>query len=53
MFNESIIKGAVQIANARHNKKYPMDKNPIKEYMAFELFQAAKDLLDKFKEDKK
>jgi len=52
-FNEAVIKGAVKIANARIKKRYPLMEDPIKEWMAEELFSAAKELLDRFEEIKK
>ena len=53
MFDEAIIGGAVKIANARLGKRYHMMNEPIKEWMAEELFLAAKDLLERLEATKK
>ncbi len=50
MFDESLVKGAVQIANARIKKRFPLMEDPIKEYMAFEILDALKELLEKLNE---
>ena len=52
MFDESIIQGAVQIANARIHDKYVNLVEPITCYMATELFQAAYDLIKKLEEER-
>ena len=51
-FDESIIEGAVKIANARINKRFPLIREPLKVWMAEELFSAAKELLDRLQEEK-
>uniref|UniRef100_A0A6M3LL32 Uncharacterized protein n=1 Tax=viral metagenome TaxID=1070528 RepID=A0A6M3LL32_9ZZZZ len=47
MFNEAIIRGAVQIANARIKKRFPLMEEPVKEWMIEEWLLAAKELLER------
>ena len=51
MFDNAIKQGALQIANARIKKRFPLMEDPVKEWMIDEWLLAAKELLERLENE--